>query len=311
MADYVILSDSACDLPKQLRDRFDIPDYLHGVLYLPDGTESRSMLDWENMSQKEFYGILKEKKSTFKTASASLGEAKEVFEKHFAQGKDVLILTISSKLSVTSDVCRKAAEELADAYPERRVVVVDSLRYSTSLGIQVIAAAWLRDAGKSIDEVAQWINDNRCRVHQMGPLDDLFYCKKMGRVSNMSAIMGTLIGIRPMADFNENGENTVIAKAKGARSAENITVEYVRRTIENASDQIVFVAHSNRPELAEALKKRIEEELHPQEVIVTPVGQACGPSIGPGLVAAYYYGKPISDGLQTESAIMADILAGK
>lgn len=309
MADYVILADSACDLPKELRDRFDIPDYLHGVLYMPDGTESRAMLDWENMSQKEFYGLLKEKKAFFKTASGSLGEAKELFEKFFAQGKDVLMLTISTGLSVTHEVCRKAAEELREQYPERRAVVVDSQRYSTSLGIQVAAAARLRDAGKSLDEVAQWLVENRCRVHQMGPLDDLFYCKKMGRISNMSAIMGSLIGIRPMADFNEKGANTVIAKAKGARNAEKLTVEYVRRTITNPEQQIVFVAHSNRIELAEALKAQIEREIKPQEVIIAPVGQACAPNIGPGLVAVYYYGKPISEGLQEESAIMAELMS--
>ncbi|MCQ2418775.1 MAG: DegV family protein [Clostridia bacterium] len=311
MADFVIIPDATCDLPRELRDRFDIPDYVPGVLYLPDGTETRSNLDWENMTQKEFYSILKQKDAFFKTASASIGEATEVIKKQFAQGRDVLLITIAARMSVTFDVCVKAGETLKEAYPDRRLVVFDSLRYSAGISVQVAAAAYLRKQGKSLDETVAWLQENCDRVHQMGPLDDLFFCKKMGRVSNMSAIMGTLIGIRPMADFNRDGANTVIGKTKGAKKAENATVEYVRRTIEHPEEQIVFVAHSNREEAAQSLKARIEKEISPREVLIIPIGQACGPNIGPGLVAAYYYGKPISEGLADESALMADILSSK
>lgn len=311
MADFVIIPDATCDLPRELRERFDIPDYIPGVLYLPDGTESRSDLDWENMTQKEFYSILKQKDAFFKTASASIGEAQAVIEKQFAKGLDVLIVTIAARMSVTYDICVKAGEALKEAYPERRLVVFDSLRYSAGISVQVVAAASLRKQGKSLDETVAWLQANSDRVHQMGPLDDLFFCRKMGRVSNMSAIMGTLIGIRPMADFNRDGANTVIGKTKGAKKAEAATVEYVRRTVEHPEEQIIFVAHSNREEEALSLKARLEQEIAPREIIIIPIGQACGPSIGPGLVAAYYYGKPISEGLAEESAIMADILSAK
>lgn len=311
MADFVIIPDATCDLPRDLRERFDIPDYIPGVLYLPDGTESRSDLDWENMSQKEFYSILKQKNAFFKTASASIGEATEIIEKQFAQGRDVLVITIAARMSVTNEVCVKAGESLKEAYPDRRLVVFDSLRYSAGISVQIAAAAYLREQGKSLDETVAWLQKKCDRVHQIGPLDDLFYCKKMGRVSNMSAIMGTLVGIRPLADFNRDGANTVIGKVKGARKAENATVEYVRRTIDHPEEQIVFVAHSNREEEAQSLKARIEQEISPREVLIIPIGQACGPNIGPGLVAAYYYGKPISEGLTEESALMAEILAAK
>lgn len=311
MADFVIIPDATCDLPRELRERFDIPDYIPGVLYLPDGTESRSDLDWENMTQKEFYSILKQKDAFFKTASASIGEAQAVIEKQFAKGLDVLIVTIAARMSVTYDICVKAGEALKEAYPERRLVVFDSLRYSAGISVQVVAAASLRKQGKSLDETVAWLQANSDRVHQMGPLDDLFFCRKMGRVSNMSAIMGTLIGIRPMADFNRDGANTVIGKTKGAKKAEAATVEYVRRTVEHPEEQIIFVAHSNREEEALSLKARLEQEIAPREIIIIPIGQACGPNIGPGLVAAYYYGKPISEGLAEESAIMADILSAK
>lgn len=311
MADFVIIPDATCDLPRELRERFEIPGYLPGVLYLPDGTESRSDLDWENMSPKEFYGIMKQKDAFFKTASGSIGDAKAVIEKQYAKGLDVLMVTIAARMSITYDVCIKAGEELKEAYPDRRLVVFDSLRYSAGIAVQIAAAAHLRKQGKSLDETVAWLNENCDRVHQMGALDDLFFCKKMGRVSNMSAIMGTLVGVRPLADYNRDGANTVIGKVKGARKAENATVEYVRRTIEHPEEQIVFVAHSNREEEAIALKERVEKEIAPREVLIIPIGQACGPNIGPGLAAVYYYGKTISEGLVEESAIMADILAAK
>lgn len=311
MADFVIIPDATCDLPRELRERFEIPDYLPGVLYLPDGTESRSDLDWENMSPKEFYGIMKQKDAFFKTASGSIGDAKAVIEKQYAKGLDVLMVTIAARMSITYDVCIKAGEELKEAYPDRRLVVFDSLRYSAGIAVQIAAAAYLRKQGKSLDETVAWLQENCDRVHQMGALDDLFFCKKIGRVSNMSAIMGTLVGVRPLADYNRDGANTVIGKVKGARKAENATVEYVRRTIEHPEEHIVFVAHSNREDEAIALKERVEKEIAPREVLIIPIGQACGPNIGPGLAAVYYYGKPISEGLAEESAIMADILAAK
>ena len=144
----------------------------------------------------------------------------------------------------------------------------------------------------------------------MGVLEDLFFCKRMGRVSGAAAVMGTLVGIRPLADLGETGLSTPIGKVRGSKTAISTSIEYIRRTIVNPEEQIIFVTHSVREEQALELKRRIEEEFHPREVIITQACQACGASIGPGLYAAFYLGKPISKGLAEERKIIAE-LTGK
>ena len=141
----------------------------------------------------------------------------------------------------------------------------------------------------------------------MGPMDDLFFLVKTGRISNFKALFGTLVGVNPMADFNSKGLAEVIVKFKGKRSALEATVKYMKETIVEPENNIVFVAHSNRLAAAEMLADMIRTEIAPKEVIITHVGMACGPSIGPGLCAAFYLGKPISEGLTEEKEIMQRI----
>ena len=114
-----------------------------------------------------------------------------------------------------------------------------------------------------------------------------------------------------MADFNEKGVSEVLAKFKGKKAALNAVIKYMKGTIVDPEDQIIFVAHSNRPEAAEKLAAMIEKEFHPKEIIMNTVGMACGANIGPGLCAAFYQGKPVSSGMAEEKALMASIAEKK
>ncbi len=309
MAEYVILSDSACDLTKALRERFGIADVVLGYLIYPDGHSEKANMDWENMSPAEYFGGMSDKKNLYRTQAPGPDEVATYFEPYLAKGKDVLFVALSSGISCIGNNGRLAGELLKEKYPDRKVVVVDSLRYSTSLSQICIHASALRDAGKTIEETAAWIEANRTCFHEMGPLDDLFFCKRMGRVSGGAAVMGTLVGIKPMADFdNEKGLSSVIGKARGYNKAFAATIGYMKQTIVDPKEQIVFVAHSNRLEKAEKLAEMIRTEIGVKEIILNSVGQSCGASIGPGLVAAFYFGKPISDGLVEEKAILGALL---
>ena len=177
-------------------------------------------------------------------------------------------------------------------------------------GMLVIAATRLRAAGKTLDETADWLEENRLRVHQMGVLEDLFFCKRMGRVSGAAAVMGTLVGIRPLADINEKGLSDVIGKTRGLAPALKATIDYMARTVERPEEQIMLLSHSDRPERAEELRAMVEERFHPKELHVVPVCQSCGASIGPGLYAIFYFGRPISSGLTEERSLIAE-LTGK
>lgn len=309
MADFVIIPDSSSDLTKDLRERFQIPAYVHGTFYWPDGREDVSDLDWEQIGPYEYYRSMSGRKVLYKTASAQRGEILSVYEAQLQAGNDILAITLSSGLSGTYQLCCKAAEELMAKYPERKIIVIDSLRYSTALSLLVIMASQKRMDGATLEETARYVEENKHRVHQMGPMDDLFFLVKTGRISNFKAFFGTLVGINPMADFNHHGLSQVLGKFKGKQKAFDAVIEYMRGTVEDPQEQIMFIAHSDREQAAQLLAKRVQEEFSPKEIIINHIGMSCGASIGPGLCAVFYQGKKISEDMEYEQALMNQILA--
>ncbi len=311
MSDFVIIPDTSCDLVKPLRERFGIEDYISGLVYFPDGHCEKSDLDWERHDPVKYYESMTDKKTLYKTACAPVGDITEVFEKNLKAGKDILCITLSTALSGTYSTCEMVKNELLPKYPERKIICIDSLRYSTALSLLVIYAAMKRESGATLEETAEFVESIKGNVHQIGPMDDLFFLCKTGRISNFKAFFGNLVGINPMADFNEKGLAEVIGKFKGKKAAFDAVIKYMKATIVNPEEQIIFVAHSNRQAAAEALRDMIIKEFNPKEVIINHVGMSCGSSIGPGLCAAFYYGEKISDGLCREKEIMNAIIEGQ
>ena len=309
MYNYVIIPDTSCDLIKPLRERFEIDDFISGLVYFPDGHCEKSDLDWERHDPKEFFESMSDKKMVYKTACAPAGDIIDVFERQLQAGNDIICVTLSSGLSGTYQTCEMVKNELLPKYPDRKIVCIDSLRYSTALALLVILAAKKRQEGYSFEQTVEYIEKTKHCIHQIGPMDDLFFLVRTGRISNFKAFFGTLVGINPMADFNRQGLAEVIAKFKGKKAAFDAIVQYMKKTIVNPQEQILFVAHSNRLAAAEALRDRLIEEFHPQEVIVNDIGMSCGVSIGPGLCAAFYLGEEISENLAREKAIMKEIIA--
>lgn len=307
MHNFVIVSDTSCDLRKELRDRFGIADYARGYVYLPDGSAIKGNLDWTEEESDAFFKALSDKKSNFKTATPSIGEVEDTLEPFLKDGKDVLCVTLSGGLSGMYGVFVNAKKDLDEKYPDRKIIIVDSMRYSTSEGMVCMLASQYRAEGKTIEETAELLEVNKCRVHQIGWMDDLFYCKKMGRVSNAAAVMGTLVGIKAMADFNHKGVSHVLGKTRGYKNAYRLIVEYMKATGEDLENQIVFIAHSLRKEHALKVKEMIEEEIKPKEIIISTVGQGSAPNVGPGMVAAFYLGKKASEDLKEETVIFGEL----
>ena len=309
MSDFVIIPDASSDMTKELRERFQIPSYIRGTIYFPDGKEALVDLDWDLIDPETYYRSMSGRNVLYKTASSLKGEVVSVYEHFLKEGKDILAISLSSGLSGTYQLCCNVAKELMEKYPQRKIVVLDSMRYSTALSLLVIEASIKRQAGWSLEETAAYIERNKHRVHQIGPMDDMFFLVKTGRVSNFKAFFGTLMGINPMADFNRKGLAQVLGKFKGKKRAFDAVIEYMKGTIENPQEQIIFVAHSDRAQSAETLAQRIKEEFAPKEIIINHVGMSCGASIGPGLCAAFYWGKEISENMTREQALMNDIIA--
>ena len=314
MASFAIIPDSACDLSKELRERFGIRDYLRGPIYFPDGREELADLDWGFITPEAFYDSMKGRTALYKTASIPLGEIARAFEAELAEGRDVLSISLSTGLSANYKSCCMVAEELRSKYPDRKIVCVDSLHYSTSLGLMVILAAQKREEGATLEETAAFLETEKYRIHQMGTMDDLFFLVKTGRVSNFKAFFGNMIGLNLCADLNRTGMADVLGKFKGKKDAFRAILEYIDKTIVDPEEQILFVAHSNREEAAKLLAEQVQARFAPKEIILLPVGMSCGANIGPGLCAVFYRGKEISEDnimrvIAQERAIMDAISA--
>lgn len=309
---FVILPDTTCDLSADIRKEFSI-DYVSAHYTAPDGKERDCLLDWkkEGLEKEIFYKDLRSRPNDYSTAPPSPAEFAAAIGKNYREDKGVLILTISSALSGTYDFAKEGADEFIAAHPDARVRVVDSLRYSVAMGLMAVYASILRGEGKTLDETADWLEANKNRFHQAGWLDDLSFVAKKGRINHAKAFFGTLAGIKPIGELDNNGLTTVLGKAKGEKQAYQVFLGYMEKTIENPEENVILIADSNRNKQALAYRDMIEEKFHPKAIYMTDVFSSCGINVGPGLMAAYYFGKPISDGLEEEKKIVTELLAKK
>ena len=302
MKSFVILADATCDLSEEFQREYDI-GVIPGHIELPDGTEIPAFLKWEKYSREDFYASLKKNPNGYSTSPANVAEFSAAMEPYAAENVGVLLLTISSGISGAFNFASQAREELLRKYPSAEIRIVDSMRFGPGFGLMAVYASMLRSQGKTLAETTQWLEDNKNRFHQAGWLDDLSFVAKKGRITQPKAFFGTLAGVKPIGEFDYNGLTTVLGKVKGAKTAYSVLLGYMEATIENPEEQIIFIAQTNRLPQAMEYKKMIEEKFHPKAVFVNDVFPSCGINIGPGLMAAYYMGKPISKDLSEERAL--------
>ena len=307
MKDFVILADLTCDLSRELRKDFGVVEYIPGHITI-DGQEMQTRLDWDLISREEFYQKLEDKKVKITTAAPNLEEYCEIFTKYINKGYGILSMSISSKISGTYDFSCVAANRVREQHPEAEIYCFDSFRMSGAFGLLVAHAHRLKNEGKTMQEVIDWLEENKNRVHQMGPIDDLIYVARRGRITMGKAIMGSFAGVKPMGDCNADGYTTVLTKAKGIKKALDITVKYIKETADDIENQVLIISHSDRELYGKTLKEMIEKELNPKKVYLCDVFAGSGANIGPGMIGAYYLGAPISDDLSAEKEVMNRIL---
>lgn len=307
MEKIIILADINCDLSPELRQYFGIEHYIQGHVHFSDGREIMSTLDWTNIDRESFYKDLSGTKVKISTSPLSPDEYYVIFEKHIKEGCKVLSMSVSSKVSSTFNSAHTACERIKKDYPDSEIYAFDSYRTSGGFGMLVCKAAELRKAGKSLNEIIEWLEANKNKIHQMGPIDDLMFVARRGRISTGKAIMGSFAGVKPMGDCNRDGYVTVLTKAKGIKKALELTVEYIRETATDLENANIIVTHSGREMYAKTLGEMIEQKLNPKKVFVGDVFCGSGTNIGPGMVCAYYFGNDISDDLAAEKEVISKI----
>ena len=285
MHDFMILSDSAHDLPKTLLQELGVESVPLSVEY-----DENTVFADGSMDPHEFYNGIRAGKMP-KTAAVNPEQWRSKMEPALAEGRDVLVLAFSSALSATYQSAVIAAEELGEKYPQRTIRVVDTLSASVGHGLLLWNAAKRREAGESLEEVYRWVMENRLHVCHWVTVNDLMHLKRGGRVSAATAVVGTMLQIKPVIVVNDEGRLDTVAKARGRKSAISTLVQKLEETGIPGANETVFLGHGDCPEEAEALAEQLKGKCGVKNVVITHVGNVIGSHTGPDVLVIAFLGK--------------------
>lgn len=284
MRDYIITVNSTVDTGKEWLEERNVP--VIPLKYTIDGQEYTDMY---GLSDKEFFQKLREGKMSV-TSQINPEEAKEMLEPYVKEGKDVLHLAFSSALSGTCNSMKIAAEELQEEYPEAKVIVVDTLCACMGEAMLLYYALKQKEAGKTIEEVAQWAEENKLHVCHNVTVDDLFHLHRGGRVSKTAAVLGTMVKVKPIIHMDDNGALQVIGKERGRKKSLHKIVDMAVERSEGWDNEIIMITHGDCLEDAEYVAKLVREKMGIENVFIHNIGTVIGSHTGPGVVAIFCMG---------------------
>lgn len=287
MNDYRIITDSSCDLPAALASELKLEVIPLSVSI--NGHEYRNYLDHREISIGDFYSLLREG-IRGKTAAANSEEIVNRLASFLDKGEDVIYLAFSSSLSGTYNAACIAVEELRARYPERKVYVVDTLCASLGQGLMVYHAAKLKQSGATIEEVRDYVINNKLKLCHWFTVDDLMHLKRGGRLNSVSAIAGTILGIKPLLHMDSEGKLTPVAKVRGRRNSIKAIVKRMLETAVEPQKQLMFICHGDCEEDAITLRDMVRAEIGDIEIIINPIGPVIGCHSGPGTLALFFIG---------------------
>lgn len=289
MADYVISTDTSCDFPLEYVQEHQLP--LVTLFYSIDGVSgSNGCPNAEEL--KNFYDKMRAGAQT-KTQQASIEDTEQVFREVAQQGKDLLHIAFSSGLSGTANAARLAAENIMEEFPDRKIVVIDSLCASLGQGLLVDYAIRQREQGKTLDETAQWVQEHIQNLCHLFTVEDLKYLQRGGRISKTTALVGTMIGIKPVLHVDEEGKLVPIAKVRGRKASVQALVQKMEENIGSfrQQKQTIFISHGDCLEDAKALAQMVKEKFGYDDFLINNVGPTIGSHSGPGTLALFFLGE--------------------
>lgn len=291
---FVIVVDSCSDLSKELRQQNGIEYARMGVVKkLKDGdVEIPASLDWDLYTNKEL-NDWQRNGLQMKTTQVSTQEFQDVFGKILEQGKDVLYIACSSALSGSYNYSLIVRDELLEKYPDAKICCVDSLNACLGEGSMALDAAKMQQEGASLEQVVEYLENNKLCYNQVATVETLDYLKKAGRVKASSAFFGNLFGVKPMIISDAKGQNFAVKKVKGRRNSIIEMVNMAKEAFLDAQNQTIYIVHADALQDAEFLRDLVEKELHPKEIRIELMGPIIGVSTGPGTLGLYGKGKKV------------------
>ena len=284
---YVYMTDSDSDLPYHLKAEYDIPVvYMH---YALNGKEYFDDLG-QTLDHKSYFDAMR---SGANPVTSALNEESylEYFEPVLQSGKDLLFVAFSSKLSCTLQAAQAARKKLLEKYPDRKITIVDTLSISGPMTLLVLKSHEMYRAGKSMEEVADWLENNKLRSQAYFTVDDLKYLKRGGRISGAAAAVGTMLDLKPIIIEASDGTLQAGEKIRGRKKALAYIVDAMMKAEPDPAESPILILNADAPEDAERVKASIEQKLPGADVMIEHVGPVIGAHAGPGTVALCFIGR--------------------
>ncbi|WP_165044437.1 DegV family protein [Adlercreutzia sp. ZJ138] len=283
---FEIVTDSCCNLTEDMIDEFGL--HILPLTFLVDGQQRYSYLKGERTDLAQFYTMMREGK-VITTSLPNLSESETLIRSLLAAGRDVLYLGFSSGLSGTYEAISLLCDQLAAEYPDRTVLTCDTLAASGGQGLLVWHAVQHARAGKSIEAVHEWVEQNKLHLAHWFTVDDLMFLFRGGRVSRTSAWAGTLLNIKPVMHVDDEGHLIPLEKVRGRKKSLNALVDHMEKTaIAPISEQMVFITHGDCLEDAEYVAAQVKERFGVRDVVINYVDPVIGAHSGPGTMALFF-----------------------
>ncbi len=284
---YVITTDVTCDLPEEYYQEHQLE--VLPLSYILDG--ETYMRGQKELPPEEFYAKMRAG-SMPTTSQVSPQDARTAFEPILKEGKDILHIAFSGGLSGSSNSARVAAEELMEDYPDRKIVVVDSLCASLGEGLLVHKALEKKAEGMDLAQLAAWCEEHKLNVVHSFTVDDLFHLHRGGRVSMVAAVVGTMISLKPVLHVNDEGKLIPLSKVRKRRNSLDALVDAMaeKQGSYAGKNDIVFISHGDCLKDAEYVRDRVRERFGVESFLINPIGPVIGTHSGPGTVALFFFG---------------------
>lgn len=281
MSNYVLITDSASDLPSEIAENLEVE-----ILPMKYMVNDTPCVD-KDFDMENFYNLLRGKALSL-TSQTNVEEFSNYFSGYLESGKDVLYVGFPLSLSGMNNSARIAARELSEKYPERKIIVIDSVSASIGQGLLVYYAALKKKNGATIDEVADFVNDNKLKFCHWFTVNDLYFLKRGGRISQATAVVGSILNVKPLLSMNDEGKLYVFDKIRGKKKV----LDLMSSKIENLNSDYkkVFVGHADCLDDAKYVAERISAENPSLDVTITHLGPIIGTHTGPGTVALAFVG---------------------
>ena len=286
MSEYVITTDNNSDLPEEY-----LKDHGVGCMYLSYSMDGKNYTHGNFLPEHEFYEAMRNG-SMPTTAQVNPENAKALLESYLKEGKDILHIAFSSGLSGTYNSSRIAAEELMEEYPDRKIIVVDSLSASLGQGLLVWLAQQKKELGQTLEDVVDWVEKNKLKMVHLFTVDDLNHLYRGGRVSRTTAIVGSMLNIKPVLHVDNEGKLTAIGKVRGRKKALQELVKLMDEKIGSfgADCDTIFISHGDCEQDAQYVAAKVKEKYNIKNIIINQVGATIGAHSGPGTMALFFVG---------------------